>query len=318
MAEWLLLLLLVPAIVVPVVLLVGFAGCTFDPDTTRIIIDSATPNGVCGITLKWQLVPDPNRDYHPPLKFLVQRTTDSSTTTLEADARSSSFPDKGLLAATTYSYTVSAVFTFRSDVSSSPVSATTLPFQPTFPQQTLPNPDGGWQGWTLIQRIARLTTGGTQVRITLQASSAAGATGASIDRIYISQPAAPGMGINPWDSAADLTKIYDIMDTAGVPLVMAAGEIRTVPAANQTGVNYNLDPTQPLLIAIDFTDGRTTAPASAITYADMVSAVVDATAYFFQYAPPGQNPQPQAQLQTRAANFTTHIGRLYFQLIEVG
>jgi hypothetical protein len=31
MAEWLLLLLLVPAIVVPVVLLVGFAGCHFEP-----------------------------------------------------------------------------------------------------------------------------------------------------------------------------------------------------------------------------------------------------------------------------------------------
>jgi hypothetical protein len=29
MTEWLVLLLLVPAVVVPVVLLVGFAGCTF-------------------------------------------------------------------------------------------------------------------------------------------------------------------------------------------------------------------------------------------------------------------------------------------------
>src|SRR5262249_25626549 len=37
MAEWLILLLLVPAIVVPVVLLIGFAGCSFDPDTTKVI-----------------------------------------------------------------------------------------------------------------------------------------------------------------------------------------------------------------------------------------------------------------------------------------
>ena len=153
------------------------------------------------------------------------------------------------------------------------------------------------------------------MRITLQASST---TGASIDRIYISQPAAPGMGINPWDSAADLTKIYDIMD-AGVPLVMAAGEIRTVPAANQTGVNYNLDPTQPLLIAVDFTDGKASAPASGIRKVQSVPAG-EATAYFFQYAPPpGLQPQPQAALQTRAANYTTTIDRIYFfQQIEVG
>src|SRR5262249_15864473 len=143
---------------------------------------------------------------------------------------------------------------------SNPVSATTPPFQTTFTQQTLPNPDGGWQGWTLVQRIeaARLTTSGTQVRITLQASSAAGATGASIDRIYISQPSS-APGAHPYDSAADLTKIYEIMD-AGVPLVMAKGQTKTVPAVNQTGVNYNLDPTKPLLIAVDFTDGKVTAP----------------------------------------------------------
>ena len=151
------------------------------------------------------------------------------------------------------------------------------------------------------------------MRITLQASSA---TGASIDRIYISQPSS-APGAHPYDSAADLTKIYDIMDT-GVPLVMAAGEITTVPAVNQTGVNYNLDPRKPLLIAVDFTDGKATAPASAIRYVQPVSAA-QATAYYFQYSPPpGQNPQPQAALQNRAANYTT-INRIYFfQQIEVG
>jgi hypothetical protein len=94
--------------------------------------------------------------------------------------------------------------------------------------------DGNWQGWTLVQRIepARLTRSGTQVRITLQASSAAGATGASIDRIYISQPSS-APGAHPYDSAADLAKIYDGMD-AGVPLVRAVGDSTPVPKVDQT------------------------------------------------------------------------------------
>jgi hypothetical protein len=89
---------------------------------------------------------------------------------------------------------------------------------------------------------------------------------------------------------------------------MAAGEIRTVPASDQTGVNYTLDPTQPLLIAIDFTTGT----PSAIRFIQPVPAV-EATAFFFQY---GQ--QPEAALPTRSPNYGT-LARIYFyQKIEVG
>src|SRR6516162_1530513 len=53
MAEWLILLLLVPAIVVPVVLLAGFAGCQFVP-CPGARVDSAVGQDVSTITVTWR------------------------------------------------------------------------------------------------------------------------------------------------------------------------------------------------------------------------------------------------------------------------
>jgi hypothetical protein len=62
MAEWLILLLLFPAIVVPAVLLVGFAGCddsgdVFDPGPGADIpvIESAVAESLSAIVLIWQV-----------------------------------------------------------------------------------------------------------------------------------------------------------------------------------------------------------------------------------------------------------------------
>src|SRR5262249_12629523 len=82
MAEWLTLLVLVPAIVVPVVLLVGFAGCDkvwgliHVPDRPSVpMIESA--DGISGsvITLKWKF-------YDEALEFVFERlkVKDGTTT----------------------------------------------------------------------------------------------------------------------------------------------------------------------------------------------------------------------------------------------
>ena len=56
MIEWLLLLLLVPAVVLPVVLLLGFAGCGFEGQATPylpLVISSATAAGPNTVKLTW-------------------------------------------------------------------------------------------------------------------------------------------------------------------------------------------------------------------------------------------------------------------------
>jgi hypothetical protein len=105
--------------------------------------------------------------------------------------------------------------------------------------------DVEWEGYCLVQRIepVRLSRSGNQVKLTLRASSV---SSASIDRIYISQADPAG---EPFDSAADLTAV------TSAPIVIPAGAEVILPA-----VNYRLDQTKPLLIAVDFS----AAPASAI------------------------------------------------------
>jgi hypothetical protein len=104
--------------------------------------------------------------------------------------------------------------------------------------------DVEWEGYCLVQRIepVRLSRSGTQVKLTLRASSV---SSASIDRIFISQADPAG---EPFDSAGDLTAV------TSAPFVIPAGTEVILH------VNYNFDRTKPLLIAVDFT----AAPASAI------------------------------------------------------
>jgi hypothetical protein len=201
MAEWLILLLLVPAVVVPVVLLVGFAGCDavlgigrFGPG---IFLDTPVGKTVNRITLSWSWS-DP-----APQGFHVERTNpDFSKTPLNVpDPATRSIDDhnNGLEPNTNYSYTVSVV---QSDGSFNPTSTsaigTTLAFEATFDEtSTFEDPTkgqdlGGWADFTLVQRIEAAALGTIsrtqvdQVRITLRASNMAG--DASIDRIFVSQP----------------------------------------------------------------------------------------------------------------------------------
>ena len=128
----------------------------------------------------------------------------------------------------------------------------------------------GWEGRTLVQRIQpiRLFTSGTQVRITLRASST---SDTSIDRIYISQPQPNPTNdptIHPYDSFTDLTQITT------TKILILQGQSITIRDVTLTGIDYKLDNGQPLLIAVDFANS----PPSGVAYIETVPE--EATAYW--------------------------------------
>ena len=329
MAEWSILLLLVPAIVVPVVMLVGFAGCQAiwgvedyqEGEPTRgasefgdPIIDSAFGKSVSIITLKWK--------YDDPAapQFEFERTKlpeQSIAPPIFAPAPPFEYDDPGLEAETNYLYRVRAVDSNGDAISnwSGQVAATTLSFQPTFdaeskPETQLTLDEEGWEGNCLVQRIepALLMLSGTKVRLTLRASSF---NDAYIDRIYLSQPADDPQA-DEWDSAPDgppggLTKVYDI-DDGSPPLVVPANSTNTL-----LPIDYVLEKEQSLLIAVDFTPADPNAtppgPFSGIRYADAVSPS-DAVAFYRQGA--------EAATDNRSADYTP-ANRIYLiEKIEVG
>jgi len=304
MAEWLILLVFVPAIIVPIVLLVGFAGCSIDrmglavpmPEPPMVeppSVDSAVGKSVSIITLTWTFA-DPAA---ATFEFEREKIPDRATEIFEAST--SPFDDTGLEPATSYRYRVRAVFSDGETSGwSSPVTGTTLSFEPTF-SETLIADEAGWEGYTLVQRIeaARLSRSGTQVKLTLRASSV---SDASIDRIYLSQPDPTG---DPYDSAADLIKVHDTDDGSSA-IVVPANTAVTLPATIPA-VNYNLDEGRPLLIAVDFSG----APPSGISYRDAVLAE-EAVGYWHAGA--------EAAVRDRAPAYTPEARIYLVEKIEVG
>ena len=139
MTDWLILVLLVPAIVVPVVLLLGFAGCDalFGLDPLQYVpeIVEAEATSIDTITLTWTY------GGSPPDHFLFERTrlpdpnkpppspADPEYLPQTFSAASSPHPDSGRERATTYTYRVQAVFS-DGDTSpwSNPVNGTTISY----------------------------------------------------------------------------------------------------------------------------------------------------------------------------------------------
>lgn len=138
MTEWLLLVLLVPAIVVPVVLLLGFAGCDkvfgldrIDDPEPGPLIESATGKSLSVITLMWKIDPTAMNIEFERIKIGSMGPV-GSPYTFSVAATPASHDDAGLEPATTYSYTATAIFADGDKSSpSAPVMGTTLSF-PTF------------------------------------------------------------------------------------------------------------------------------------------------------------------------------------------
>jgi hypothetical protein len=300
MAEWLSLLLLIPAIIVPVVLLAGFAACdrVFGLQSFPIpppVIDSATAKDSTTITLTWHWS-------ETAQKYQFERTDPGgNVTNFDVPAPATSIDDTGLAPGTTFRYRVRGYDTSGDPTDwSTPVNGTTLT---SAYAKTLTADSINWQGYTLVQRIesAQLIATGPHVRISVQAGSA---RAASIDRISVSQVASGG---KPYDSAPDLTLVYDLAANQNQPFVVPAGMTQALPI-----VAYSLNRFQALLIAVDFS---ATPPSDVATTPVPTS---EAVAYYLQTS------TGEAAIQTRSPNYIqagdnpTTSGVFLITNIEVG
>jgi hypothetical protein len=284
--EWLVLLALVPAILVPVVLLYGFAGCKFEP--RRAISPptvTAIAKNVDHITVSWQ-----NTDTTAVVtgyQFVRKKGT-AIERDEEVGALVTQIEDTGLGASSDYTYEVSAI---TADQRSSPGEDVARTFDlvllvdPATGQDQTVAPDS----YCFVHRIAanRLLADGSRIGIKLQGRPAGNVT---ISRIFVSRVAGSG---NPWDSGADLTPVLSS------PL--------TLPDAapfDLEPVDYALDQTQDLIVAFDFT--------ALPNAANLRFAPVPGVTLFFK---PGVQ---QASIPARDADFLTQPDpRLYF-VVTIG
>jgi hypothetical protein len=295
-SEWVGLLLLAVVLVLPAVALLAFAGCDVvfgldyvEPELPSPPLVDADGTGSHTIQLTWTF----NAAGYAVERFEVERTKVGSPPDPPLNAAGSPFDDTGLEEGTRYSYRVRAILTGTDPTDwSNPVEATTRMYANTF-EAALTSSEVGWGGYTLVQRIeaVRLTTDGTQVRVTLRA----GAGEAYIDRMYISQPAEAG---DPYDSSADFT---------------AVSMTRVVVPANSTAVvgpiDYVLDQTKPLLIAVDFAPSPD--PDSVIAFDESVAT--DAVAYYQDF----NASAPQAMNADRDTGYPSESRIYLVEKIEV-
>ncbi len=241
--EWALLIVLVPAVVIPVVLLLGYTGC--GPDFGTALSPptglAATATGPQSIVLTWQFVGGSG------YTFLVERATLTGPFVQVAAVPTSleHTDTKDLVPEAAFRYRVRTTSSTSGNMSvySNIATATTLPL-PWKPvaAPVLTDNDGERKGDCIVQRIpsAMLTNTGTKVKLTVGRSTAEPLV---IDRIYISR-ARPGAGTpgstdQLWDPAGDRKKVGPdnfVVDT---------------PEKELPPVDYALDPTQDLLIAFD-------------------------------------------------------------------
>jgi hypothetical protein len=137
------------------------------------------------------------------------------------------------------------------------------------------------------------------VSVTLRAAS----VGASIDRVYISQgDITPGM--DPYDSLAPHSALYD---APSMPLVIAPFQSVTLPA-----VDYTLDQTKPVLIAVDFS-------ASAVSGVMFMQLRPEETVGCYKAQTPltpGEEPEAR---KTDRTGYVATPGNLYLiERIDVG
>jgi hypothetical protein len=322
MSEWLILVLLIPAIVVPVVLLVGFAGCSFREGSlsSAPIIDSAIGDGLDPITLTgaialtWHLAP--SDDATAAHTFEIERTPPNSPPDPLISVPDSPFEDTDLATSNVdpgtgiveaYQYRVRRVRTSDGSQTGFSTPASSPTFVVAFGGQNflaagVSASVGG--GFCLIQRIesSQLIYGGLNVQIVLHGASAGSL---SIDRVYISQPA----GALPYGPASDLTKIYDIGDpSTPMPFVLGVDEVKSLPI-----VNYVLNQNQPLLIAFDLSP----AMSGQVRLLDLPPPPPGQQPGVTQYASPVA--AAEAASPTRSANYAEFPNRLIcIEVITVG
>lgn len=204
--DWLILTVAVPTIVIPVVLLWGFSGCSiiYNPDNLPDPQPPAKPVGLTAtavaldrVRLTWQYLQPPPES----VTFQVQRSGGNPLLPQPPPTADVTQDDTGLDEGTLYLYQVVAIRDSDQVPSepSDPAAATTLSFQSILTTANLPpNPQGGVDNAndTIVQRINGAALGGSFVRITLR-----GVVNETtvLTRVTVST-AVPAGAVQPWDS----------------------------------------------------------------------------------------------------------------------
>ena len=284
MVEWLTLLLLVPAIVVPAVLLLGFAGCFLDSTGTgsppprepevpvsKIIIESAEGQSNSEILLTW-IPEDPDAFNNGALDHAeFQRIKLSDDTTDSFDSPSSPHSDTSLERATSYDYQARGVNSLG-DVSdwSEKVTGTTLQ-EPVVILETIQDASfGNVDGKTIKCEIALadLTVPSftpVWMWITL-GQSAAAAENIEFSKVFVGHKAAAG---DPWDAVS----LTEVLFNGAVSTVVAPGDrIRSDEIA------FAWDGTSALIVSMFFSGG----PGADQLSARMTAIMPDASNSYFK------------------------------------
>lgn len=320
--NWLALILLVPLILVPVVLLCGFAGCAeiagirdSDP-VPSLPPPPAAPTGLKAtavshneIDLEWDDVSG------GAATFTVLRESSSNSFAPVADgvpptpgsAKVTHHDTQNLTPETTFWYRVRAKVgtdksslsnfasarTFPAPVPPPPVWRTAYPVSP----QPLNQNGGNFTNATVVQRInsallSPAAAGGTRVRIVVQSSDTA-----SLDllKTTISQAAPSG---NVFDSAPSPAPFSKVLYNGGNDSI-------TLPKASQAtsdAVDFSFDPTKDLIIAFKIgTNGAGRRRQGVVG------------AQFFS-----QNNVDEAEVRDRTPPYATQTDVVYFiEKIEV-
>ena len=250
--EWLALLVLVPAILVPVAVLCGFVGCQYNPRPVGPPTPPDAPTALTAlaqdrtsIEVTWQHA-DPSA-----VTFELDRLRGAAVEL--TTAATTPFTDMGLDPGVEYTYRVRALDEDNSANASAyagPATARTLalafdatgfPGAPSTDQALLAG-----RGICFVVRIEPgpwLVRGGSRVQIFVRGHSMPGFN-LQLDRMRISQPALPSPPNptpDPFDSHTDITAVFE-----GALTVMGGGGVVALPT-----ISYALDHTKPLLVAFD-------------------------------------------------------------------
>jgi hypothetical protein len=272
--EWLTLLLLIPAIVIPLVVLFGFAGCSFEPGsapalTAPPVLLSAVPGDETTITLEWA-----NPETRP-VAFEIERQPPFATP--PPPITTTTFTDRFLSAGGEFAYTVFARRTEDGERSLPSSTATARTFADVF---IVDLTSGGaavdFSADTLVQRFEPITLsrGGNVINVTMQA---AGSAPLVISKVTF--------------SAADPAPTADPFDSETQPVESeVAGPFTIDPGTTfSTQTRFVVDPAKPLLVAFDVG-----APGNTL-----IAATSGCTAFRKQGTP--ATPSTEAALKNRTA-----------------
>jgi hypothetical protein len=291
--EWLILLLLVPAVVVPVVGLWGFAGCHYTPGTaSEPIVAPIIPLPPVAktdqrIDLNWDQGDTRTTSYR------IDRAPEGGDPVTIGEVTGTDFVDDniivngiGLIPNTTYRYDVTTIVGASSSDPAEALPAKT--FAVAFDTDLPPVDRANTGNWCFVQRIpaAQLLANGSKLRLQVWGAPAGNFT---VHRIYISRVRNPG-DPNDYQSAGDIKPIITS------DLTLPNDQPIFLPDLSKDPIDYTLDHTMDLIIAFDFT---ATAAQGTFRHVDQLGVVVH------------YKKDVQQAAGTRDANYLSQNDRLY-------